>query len=119
MPVDLAIGPAEAAARGASESVELVASPNRPQGERVVILRRRSARAALLEAELRGAPEHEVRLLEEAAIAANVSRVRAALREGGAVTPGQRAQFERDRELMRRFPDDRRGAAGEGWFHLR
>ena len=118
MPVDLAIGPADAAAREASESVELVAARSRPQGDRVVILRRRSAREALLEAESRGAPEHEVRLLVEAAIAANISRVRTALREGAPVTPSQRAQFERDRELMRRFPDDRRGVACEGWFHL-
>jgi hypothetical protein len=117
MPVDLAIGPADAAARGHSETSEFVA-PLIPQGERVVIIRRRSAREALLEAELRGAPEHEVRLLEEAAIAANISSIRTALRNSGAVTPQQRAQFERDRELMRRFPDDRRGLAGEGWFHL-
>jgi hypothetical protein len=118
MPVDLAMGLADAAARGHSDTSELVA-PLIPQGERVVIIRRRSAREALLEAELRGAPEHEVRLLEEAAIAANISSIRAALRNSGAVTPQQRAQSERDRELMRRFPDDRRGLAGEGWFHLR
>lgn len=118
MPVDLAVGPADTAAREVIETVDLVASPVRPSGEQVVIVRRRSAREALLEAELRGAPEHEVRLLEEAAIAANISRVRAALREGVMVSPEQRAQFERDRELLRRFPGDRRGAAGEGWFHL-
>ena len=127
MPVDLAVWPADPAASVAIEPIDVVelvqpvqstATPVRPSRERVVIVRRRSAHDALLEAELRNAPEHEVRLLEEAAIAASVARVRAVLREGGTVTTGQRRQFERDCELMRRFPDDRRGVGGEGWFHL-
>lgn len=94
--------------------VDLVVRP----AERITIVGRRCALDTLLDAELRAAPEHELRLLEEAAIAANIARVRAALREGGAVSAGERAQFERDCELLRRFPEDRRGADGSGWFHL-
>lgn len=95
--------------------VDLVVRP----AERILVIGRRSALDALFDAELRGAPEHELRLLEEAAIAANIARVRAALREGGAVSAADRAHFERDRELLRRFPEDRRGATGSDWFHLR
>lgn len=84
----------------------------------VVIVRRRCAREALLDAEKRGAPDDEIRILEEAAIAASITRVRAILRQRGSISPAQRAQFERDRELLRRFPDDRRGTAGEGWVHV-
>jgi hypothetical protein len=79
---------------------------------------RRSARDALLDAELRGAPDHELRLLEEAAIAANISRIRSRIRAGESVTAAERAHFERDCELLRRFPNDRRGIDGAGWFHL-
>jgi hypothetical protein len=126
MPVDLAVWPAEAASVG-TESVALVVPAVAPPigaaaatapPERLVVVRRRSARDALIEAESCGAPEHEVRLLEEAAIVAAISGVRAWLRDGHPVTTAQREQFDRDRELMRRFPDDRRGEAGEGWFHL-
>lgn len=95
--------------------VDLVVRP----AERIVIVGRRSALDALLDAELRGAPDHELRLLEEGAIAASITRVRAALREGDAVSADERARFERDRELLRRFPEDRRGPTGSDWFHLR
>lgn len=105
MPVDLAASPP-------------LAAPARPLGGRIVILRRRSVRDALREAELRGAPEHELQLLEDAALAASIAGVRALLREGGKVSTTKREQFERDCELMRRFPNDRRGINGEGWFHL-
>jgi len=127
MSIDLAVWSADPATSDATEPndrVEIVqplefAAPSIPPlGQRVVIVRRQSARDALLAAEWRNAPEHEVHLLEEASIAASMARVRAVLREGGTVTTGQRRQFERDCELMRRFPDDRRGIGGEGWFHL-
>src|SRR5690242_9569332 len=108
MPVDLAAMPHAPVTRPPT------AAP-RSRLEPVVIVRR-SARDALLEAELRGAPDHELRLLEEAAIAANIARVRAVLRAGGTLTSAQRAQFERDCELLRRFPEDRRGADGGDWF---
>ena len=132
MPVDLAVWPADTAA----EPVDLTTTPRAANvssspglderaaetppllGEPVVIVRRRSAHEALLEAERRGAPDHEIRLREEAAIAASIARVRRLMRDGVVLTSGQRAQFERDRELLRRFPDDRRGVAGEGWVHL-
>src|SRR5690348_1864879 len=120
MPVDLAALPhppmthvaTTAALAPRHERVVIV----RPQGRAVTA--RRSARDTLLEAELRGAPDHELRLLEEAAIAANIAGVRAMLRTGGTLTSAQRAQFERDCELLRRFPENRRGVAGGGWFHL-
>lgn len=119
MPVDLVVRPTDA-----TEPIEAVAPPTATiagrvsRRDEVVIVRRRSPRAALLQAELRGAPDAEIRILEEAAIAAAVARVRALLREGGAVSTTQREQFERDRELLRRFPDDRRGVDGKGWFHI-
>jgi hypothetical protein len=105
MPVDLAASPP-------------VTAPIHPTSGRIVILRRRSVSEALREAELRGAPEHELQLLEEAALAASIAGVRARLREGGTVSTAKRELFERDCELMRRFPNDRRGINGEGWFHL-
>lgn len=119
MPVDLAevklaTWPPDAVA----DRVETVPAPIRPLGEPVVIVRRRSVHDALREAELRAAPEHELQLLEEAALAASIAAVRALLRNGGTVTTAKREQYERDCELMRRFPNDRRGANGEGWFHL-
>lgn len=106
MPVDLAVLHAAA-----------TATPSRPLPQGVVIVRR-SPRECLRDAELRGAPDHELRLLEEAAIAAGVTRIRALLRSGAPVTAAERAAYERDCELLRRFPEDRRGVAGEGWFHL-
>jgi hypothetical protein len=87
------------------------AEANRP-------VRRRSAHDAVLEAERRGAPSSEIRLLEEAAIATAIARVRANIRAGGAVSQAERRRYERDQELLRRFPDDRRGPDGEGWFHV-
>jgi hypothetical protein len=95
--------------------VDLVARAAHPAAERVVIVRRRCG-VALLDAELRAAPDHELRILEEAAIAASVARFRALLREGAIVSRAQRSQYDRDCELLRRFPEDRRGIAGEGWF---
>ncbi len=81
-------------------------------------VRHRSAAQALREAERRSAPAHEIRLLEEAAIAASIAQVRAMMRQGRTLTLAEREQFDRDRELLRRFPEDRRGVNGEGWFHL-
>lgn len=71
-----------------------------------------------MDAEKRGASDQEIRLLEEAAIAASIARVRARLRAGEYVSAVERARYERDCELLRRFPDNRRGVAGEGWFDL-
>jgi len=112
MPLDLAVKPQDAPAPLSAPPVRFVA-PAEP-----VIIRRRSARQALLDAELRGAPDQELRILEEAAIAASIARVRQSLRAGLPVTPARRTQLERDQELLRRFPDDRRGTDGEGWFHV-
>jgi hypothetical protein len=114
MPVDL---------RAASAQTPKLDGPidrpaDRTADDVVVVVRRRSALDALLDAERRGAPEHEVRLLEEAAIAAAIARFRATVRKGGAATTAQRRQFERDCELLRRFPEDRRGLHGEDWFDL-
>ena len=71
---------------------------------------------ALAEAESRDAPEAELRLLQEAVIAARVGEARAAIHSGTGVSAGQVHQLERDLELLRRFPEDRRGDNGLGWF---
>jgi hypothetical protein len=75
-----------------------------------------AALAALVSAESRGAPEAELRLLEEGVIAARIGELRAAAHEGHAVPAAHVNQLERDLELLRRFPEDRRGDDGLGWF---
>jgi hypothetical protein len=103
---------------GGTDAMIMVSALVVPPVEADVRVARPCARDVLLEAEQRGAPSTEVRLLEEAAIAAGIARVRARLRAGAAVSPAEARQYERDQELLRRFPDDRRGPAGEGWFHV-
>jgi hypothetical protein len=82
------------------------------QGE----VRWRAARENLERAERRGAPDDELQRIEDAVIAARVSMMRAAMRQGLPVTEAERELLERDSELLRRFPSDRAGDGGVGWF---
>jgi hypothetical protein len=75
----------------------------------------RSALANLEAAERRRAPDEVLRLLEESVIAARLVVMRGAQRAGALSNDDQR-QFERDRELLRRFPSERGGTNGVGWF---
>jgi hypothetical protein len=68
------------------------------------------------DAERGGAPNDVLLLLEEAVIAARISMLRRALRGGRVISAADRSQLKRDRELLRRFPRDRGGAGGVGWF---
>ena len=83
----------------------------RPQGRRLV-----AALRALTHAEARGAPEAELRLLQEAVIAARLSEARTAAHAGAVLSPTRLRQLARDQELLRRFPENRRGADGLDWF---
>jgi hypothetical protein len=74
------------------------------------------ALATLEEAERRGAPADVLQILEEAVIAARIAMLRVAERAGAPIDPAARRQLERDRELLRRFPGDRAGDDGAGWF---
>lgn len=90
----------------------LAAEPaGRPPGGRLA-----TALGALTQAEARGAPEAELRLLQEAVIAARLSEARTAAHSGAVLPPTRLQQLERDLELLRRFPEDRRGDDGLGWF---
>ena len=86
-------------------------SAGRPQGRRLA-----AALGALTQAEARGAPEAELRLLQEAVIAARLSEARTAAHAGAVLPPTRLRQLERDLELLRRFPENRRGADGLDWF---
>lgn len=86
-------------------------SAGRRQGGRLA-----AALSALTQAETRGAPEAELRLLQEAVIAARLSEARTAAHSGVVLPPTRLQQLERDLELLRRFPEDRRGEEGLGWF---
>jgi hypothetical protein len=72
--------------------------------------------ANLEHAEARGAPPEELRRMEEAVIAARVAQIRAAMRAGSVLTAAEQRQLDRDVELLRRFPSDREGDGGLGWF---
>lgn len=85
-------------------------STGRPSG------RLAAALAALAEAESRDAPDAELRLLHEAVIAARLSEARAAVQSGATLSAAQLRRLERDLQLLRRFPEDRRGGDGLGWF---
>jgi hypothetical protein len=78
-------------------------------------VRWRAAVANLADAEQQHAPDEVLRLLEESVIAARVAVMRGAQR-AGALSNDDQQQFERDRELLRRFPSDRGGVDGVGWF---
>lgn len=94
----------------------------RPEGDATtqpvqpVGVRLRAALASLERAEVRGAPPEELRRMEEAVIVARVAQVRAAMRAGSVLTTAEQRQLERDVELLRRFPSDREGDGGLGWF---
>jgi hypothetical protein len=75
-----------------------------------------AALAALMDAESRNAPEAELLLLQEAVIVARVSDVRVATHAGETLSPARARQLERDVELVRRFPENRRGVDGANWF---
>lgn len=74
------------------------------------------ALASLEDAELRGASADVLQILQETVIAARLAMLRAAERAGSRIDPAARRQLERDRELLRRFPGDRSGDGGVGWF---
>ncbi|WP_148204501.1 hypothetical protein [Acidothermus cellulolyticus] len=104
--------------------VDFIARPAKDIGDPLEVyrenlgVRRRCPRQALLDAECRGAPDQEIRLLEEAAIAASIAEIRHRIRRGERLDPVERARYERDCELLRRFPESRRGPDGRGWFDL-
>jgi hypothetical protein len=74
------------------------------------------ALARLEEAERRGASADILQILQETVIAARIAMLRVAERAGTPIDPAARRQLERDRELLRRFPGDRGGEEGVGWF---
>jgi hypothetical protein len=76
----------------------------------------RLAAVRLQDAERRGASADELQILDEAVIAARVAMLRATDRAGTLNDPAARRQLDRDRELLRRFPGDRAGDDGVGWF---
>jgi hypothetical protein len=76
----------------------------------------RVAMANFEDAERSGASDDVLLLLEEAVIAARISMLRRADHLGRVISAADHDQLKRDRELLRRFPRDRGGAGGIGWF---
>ena len=134
------MGPSRAAQKPA-EAAEVPAQPGEPAAElaepaaepldslfelpaqagvvRAEVRRWSLALARLEEAERRGVAADVLQIFDEAVIAARVAMLRAADRAGtldGLYGPAERRQLERDKELLRRFPADRAGDDGVGWF---
>ncbi len=103
---------------GTDPTAEVTAEPelSRPLAATPEASRWSKALASLEDAERRGASTDVLQILQETVIAARLAMLRVAERAGSPIDPAARRQLERDRELLRRFPGDRSGDEGVGWF---